>query len=398
VSTHVVVVGGSLAGLRTVQALRRRGHPGRITVVGDESDLPYDRPPLSKQLLFGADPAALDLPVDPDLAATWCTGVRAVSLDRQARAVHLADGRAVHYDQLVIATGSRARPWRGTPHAEPRTLRTRQDGIDLAALLGRVGSLLVVGAGFLGSEVAAAARSRGLDVVLVEPQSLPLASVLGPHVGQWAAALHRGAGIDLRLGTGVTELLPGPDGHAAGALLADGTTVRTDIVLAALGAVPNIEWLAGSGLQVDGGLGCDAWCRALQQDGQPADNVVVVGDVARWPHPFADGPVSLGHWTHAGEQAEAAAGTLQNGRQAPPYVPVPSFWSDLHGHRLRSVGLPHLADSSHVDLTDDAGRPAVVRYEREGRLVGGVTLDRTSRLGALREQLQRRLDRETVDA
>lgn len=397
-SGHVVVVGASLAGLRTVQALRRQGHAGPVTVIGDEPGPPYDRPPLSKQLLLGTlAPADLDLPVPAGLDAAWLTGVPAVALDRPGRSVRLADGRAVHYDQLVIATGSRARPWSGAG-ARALTLRTRADGLELAAVLDRAASLLVLGAGFLGSEVAAAACARGVAVVLVEPQALPLQSVLGPTVGRWVASLHRGAGVDLRLGTGARELLPGPVGTAAGALLTDGTQVRADAVLAALGAVPSTEWLAASGLQIDGGVVCDAWCRPLQQDGRPAPDLVVVGDVARWPHPFADGPVTLGHWTHAGDQADAAVGTLLHGGNAPAYVPVPSFWSDLYGHRLRSVGLPHLADSSHVAETHANGEPAVVRYLQAGRVVGAVTLDRTSRLAGLRGELQQRLDREQTAA
>ncbi len=391
---HVVIVGGSLAGLRAAQALRRRGHDGALTVVGGEPDPPYDRPPLSKQLLAGAaSPSSLDLPVPDGLDAAWLLGVPATGLDRAARTVHLADGRQVGYDALVLATGARARSWPHlSPSLQPWTLRTRDDASALAAVLRPGARLLVVGGGFLGGEIASAARARDLQVSLVEPQNLPLGSVLGPVVGRWAADLHRNAGVDLRLGVRVDRLLPGPAGRASGAVLSDGSTPRADIVIAALGATPNTGWLARSGLRLDAGVVCDAWCRPLLQDGRPAAGIIAAGDVARWPHPFSGGAlVALGHWSNAHEQADAAARTLLEGDAAPAYVPVPSFWTELHGRKLRSVGLPHLATTSTATQTDSQGQPSVVCYYRGTDLVGGLTIDRASQLAGLRAQLQARL-------
>lgn len=216
--------------------------------------------------------------------------------------------------------------------------------------------------------------------------------MLGPVVGRWAADLHRSAGVDLRLGVTVDRLLEGPAGRASGAVLSDGSTLRADVVVAALGATPNTGWLARSGLRLDAGVVCDAWCRPLLQDGHPAAGIVAAGDVARWPHPFSGGTlVALGHWSNAHEQADAAARTLLRGDAAPAYVPVPSFWTELHGRKLRSVGLPHLATTSTATQTDSQGQPSVVCYYRGTDLVGGLTIDRASQLAGLRAQLQARL-------
>lgn len=389
---RIVIVGASLAGLRTAEALRRHGHRGWITIIGAEPDLPYDRPPLSKQLLSGTlSPADVALPIDRQLHAEWLLGAPAISMDLDTRSVQLADGRAVPYDALVLATGARARPWSADDvGGRPLTLRTRTDAIMLRDRLQAGGRLLVIGAGFLGGEVAAAGITRGMTVVLLERQALPMRS-LGVHIAQWTAAAHREAGVDLRLGVDVRRLLPGPAGLAGGAVLRDGSLIEADTVVVALGAVANSEWLADSGLLLDGGVVCDSWCRPLLSAGGVGENMVVVGDLARLPHPFAPGVLTLGHWSNATEQAAAAARTLRHGPGAPPYVPVPSFWADLHGRKLRSVGMPSLATASAVTETHGNGTPAVVRFWVGDDLVGGVTIDRTSRLAGLRAELQHRL-------
>ncbi|MGW4498938.1 NAD(P)/FAD-dependent oxidoreductase [Micromonospora sp. NPDC004336] len=391
---RIVVVGASLAGLRAAEALRRSGYAGELVLVGDEPHLPYDRPPLTKQVLDGGwRPERTTLPVPAGLDVTWRLGVAAGGLDVSAHVVRLADGTRLPYDGAVLATGARARRWPGpTAPAGVHTVRGLDDATAVAEALPRAARLLVVGAGFLGGEVAAAARALGVAVTLVEPRELPLLAPAGPHVGRFVAALHRANGVDLRLGVGVRALTANGRGELTGAELTDGARVAADLAVLALGAEPNVEWLAGSGLRVDAGLVCDGYCRPLRHDGRPAPDVVAAGDLTRWPHPLAgDELVSLGHWSNAVEQASVAAQTLLRPDTSPGYRPVPSFWSDLYGVRLRSVGLPHLADTTEVVERDDAGHRLVVTYHRGGRLVGALTANRTSRLAHYQALIQRRL-------
>ncbi|GIJ30762.1 pyridine nucleotide-disulfide oxidoreductase [Micromonospora qiuiae] len=391
---RIVVVGASLAGLRAAEALRRSGYAGELVLVGDEPHLPYDRPPLTKQFLNdGWRPEQTALPVAPGLDATWRLGVPVTRLDVSAHAVHLADGARLHYDGAVLATGARARPWPGpTTPTGVHTIRGLDDAIQVAKALPHAGRLLIVGAGFLGGEVAAAARALGVPATLVESQDWPLLAPAGPHVGRFVAALHRAHGVDLRLGVRVRDFTGNARGELTGAELTDGTNVEADLAVLALGAKPNIEWLAGSGLITDGGLVCDEYCRPLWDDGRPAPDVVAAGDLARWPHPLAGNElISLGHWSNAVEQATAAAQTLLQPDTTPGYRPVPSFWSDLYGVRMRSVGLPHLADVSAVIEHDDSKHRLVVTYHRNGQLIGALTANRTSRLAPFRAEFQRHL-------
>ncbi|WP_240957978.1 NAD(P)/FAD-dependent oxidoreductase [Streptomyces chilikensis] len=396
----LVVVGASLAGLRAARALRERGFTGTLTIVGDEPRPPYDRPPLSKRVLTApGPPSGTELPVPPGLEARWRLGQAAVRLDLAARTVTLADGARLPYDGLVVATGSAARGWPATkppPPAGVLTLRGWDDALVLRAALAAGGPLVVIGAGFLGGEIAAAARGRGLDVTLVEAASQPLERAVGTTAGAYVAALHREAGVALRTGTTVEGFLTGADGRLAGVRLDDGTAVRAGTAVLALGGVPSTGWLAGSGLAHDGGVHCDPRLRVLRADGSVVPDVVAAGDVARVPQPLADGErLTLGHWTNAVEQGEAAAATLLAGRdpaRAPgPFAAVPSFWSDLHGVRIRSVGLPAAADETRVVEHDLAGRRLEISYHRAGRLVGALTVGRTGRLAAYRSALRERL-------
>ncbi|MFH8804641.1 NAD(P)/FAD-dependent oxidoreductase [Streptomyces sp. NPDC017936] len=397
---ELVVVGASLAGLRAARTLRERGFTGALTIVGDEPHPPYDRPPLSKRVLTAPDrPPGTELPVPHGLEARWRLGQAAVHLDPATRTVTLADGTRLPYDGLVIATGSAARGW---PAAEPSppagvlTLRGRDDALALRAALVAGGRLVVVGAGFLGGEIAAAARGRGLDVTLVEAAAQPLERAVGTAAGAYVGALHREAGIALRTGTTVEGFLTGADGRLAGVRLSDGTTVRADTAVLALGGVPSSGWLAGSGLARDGGVHCDSRLRVLRTDGSVVPDVVAAGDVARVPQPLADGErLALGHWTNAVEQGAAAAATLLAGqdpaRTPGPFAAVPSFWSDLHGARIRSIGLPAAADETRVVEHDLAGRRLEISYHRAGRLVGALTIGRTGRLASYRSALEERL-------
>lgn len=387
---HLVIVGASLAGLRAAETLRQHGFTGRLTVVGGETHPPYDRPPLSKQLLTSDTPVEVALPVPGDLDVEWRLGSPAVRLEPDRRVLTLADGTRLPYDGVLLATGADARGW-PRPAQVPAhgvvTLRTRDDAVALRAHLRPGARLVVVGGGFLGSEVAAAARARGAEVTIVHSGQQPLDRSAGAEVGSFVAALQREAGIDLRTGTTVTRFRS-EDGRVTGTELADGTALAADVVLLALGAVPATAWLAGSGLDIENGVRCDRRLRALDVHGAVVPGVVAAGDVARVPQPLAGGEaMPLGHWTNAAEQGAAAARTLLSPDEAPAFTGVPSFWSDLHGARIRSIGLPALHDEVRVHEHDLMGRRLDVSYHREGRLVGALTVNRTARLAAYRKQL-----------
>jgi len=376
---RLVVVGASLAGLRAAQAARAAGHDGELVVVGEERHPPYTRPPLSKELLQGAhDADACAFPAD-DLDVTWRLGETATGLDLAAREVALAGGERLAFDALVIATGCRARPWTG-PGAElegVHTIRRLDDAIALrAALTTRPAPrLAIVGAGFIGCEVAASARGLGVDVTLIDvaPQPMP---ALGPLLGEHCARMHREHGVDLRLGAGIAALRG--DGRVEAVELEDGTRVEADVVVVALGALPNTEWLAGSGLTLDPGVACDAHLAAVGTSG-----VYAAGDVASWPHPLAGGErIRVEHWTNAAEQGTIAgrhAVAGEDGERA-PHVAVPSFWSDQYDAKIQAIGLPRLA--RHVEVVEAApeGDRFVAVGERDGRVVAALAVNGARRL------------------
>jgi NADPH-dependent 2,4-dienoyl-CoA reductase/sulfur reductase-like enzyme len=361
----VLVVGASAGGLSTVEALRRKGYQGRLTVLGAESHLPYDRPPLSKQVLAGAwDPERAQLR-QPDalsaLGAEFILADPAVGLDVQARTVHTASGRDLQADAVVVATGVRPRVLAGQAElAGVYVLRTLDDALSLRADLRESARLVVVGDGVLGAEIAATAHGMGLDVTLAGPQRAPMASQLGPVVGDLLADLHVERGVRLRLGAGVAGLA-GEHGRVTGVRLATGEVLPADVVVVAIGAEPVTDWLAGSGLSVDNGVICDSRCRA-------ADGIYAVGDVARWYHATLDSCVRLENRTNATQQAGVVAANILG--EDRPYTPVPYFWTDQFDAKLQIHGvLPADAVVSIVD-GDTAGRRFVGRYERNGKVSG----------------------------
>jgi NADPH-dependent 2,4-dienoyl-CoA reductase/sulfur reductase-like enzyme len=392
--SDVVIVGASLAGLRAAEALREGGYAGRLTLIGDEAHAPYDRPPLSKQVLSGwvrADETFL--PRLRPLAAAWRLGAAAMRLDRAARSVGLADGTTLPYDRLIVATGTRARPWAVEAQAGlggVHVLRTLDDATALAAALAAgPRRVLVIGAGFTGSEVASACRGRALEVTVVELAATPLATALGPVVGSHAAQLQRRAGVDLRCRTSVATLFGDVEGRVSGARLSDGSVVEADVVVACLGAVRNTEWLAGSGLEAGpAGVACDESCRALADDGTPVDDIFVCGDVACFQHPLAGGQrISLEHWGNAVDQARVAAANLLRPGSATNATAVPAFWSMQFGANFKSVGLPSHADEVMIVQGSLENGRFVAAYGRDRRIIGAVAVNQAQWLPFYEQQI-----------
>jgi NADPH-dependent 2,4-dienoyl-CoA reductase/sulfur reductase-like enzyme len=340
---RIVVVGASLAGLRAAEALRDEGFDGELTIVGEEPSGPYDRPPLSKELLTGAmEPAALGLPGAAELQATWVLGERATAVDTDRAVVRTASGDEIGYDGLVLATGSRARmlPVLDVTTPSVHVLRTQADALALRAALRPGVRLLVIGCGFIGIEVASSARSLGADVTVVGLDA-PVAPA-GPLASAVATAMLERSGVDLHVGRGVVAARVHDGLHLVE--LSDGTVVESDHVLVAVGSAPNIDWLADSGVTLGDGVFCDQSLRVLGVRG-----VVAAGDIVRWPNPLFGGlSMRIEHWSNAVEQGVAAARSLLHPNRDLPFAGVPSFWSDHFGVRLQSVGLPRLADRFEV--------------------------------------------------
>jgi NADPH-dependent 2,4-dienoyl-CoA reductase/sulfur reductase-like enzyme len=379
----VVIVGASLAGLRAAQAARAGGFEGDLVVVGEEPHLPYTRPPLSKEVLAGEQEAERVLLPSDTFDAQWRLGVPATRLDRARRRVVLADGEELPYDRLIVATGSRARRWPGAGGELDgvHVLRSLDDAIALRAALETRPRVAVVGAGFIGCEVAQTARKQGLDVTLIDIAPTPMLP-LGPQRGEWCAELHRDHGVDLRLNTGVAALRGA--GRVEAVELTDGTRVPADLVVVGMGALPNTEWLAGSDLQLTPGLECDATLTAV---GDP--DILGAGDIVSWPHPLAGGAaIRIEHWTVAAEQGQQAGrNVVLSPHERKPYDQPPYFWSDQYDVKIQSLGLPgRAAGLELLEATDDGSR-FIYGGERDGRLVGVIAINAARRLGSYRMAL-----------
>ncbi|MBB4927931.1 NAD(P)/FAD-dependent oxidoreductase [Kitasatospora kifunensis] len=382
-SGRIVIVGASLAGLRAAETLRDEGFVGQLTMVGEERLPPYDRPPLSKQVLLGRVRAEeTRLPRRREVDAQWKLGVRATGVDPIDQCVVLANGEELPFDRLLIATGTRARPWPKAEEAALEGVFTLRTAEDAAALAERLDAgprrVLVIGAGFTGSEIASACRERGLAVTVAERGPAPLIGALGGAFGAFAAKLQLAHGVDLRCGVTVTAL-NGRDGRLTGAEFSDGSRIEADIAVVALGAVRNTEWLADSGLAAGPrGLACDAGCRAFNMYGIVTDNVFVAGDVARFPHPlFEYQLLSLEHWGNAVAQAEVAAHNMVNpGPQRRPHLSVPAFWSSQFGLNIKSVGVPTFSDHVVIAQGSVEERRLVAVYGYRGRITAAVSVNR----------------------
>lgn len=380
---RIVVVGASLSGLHAARALRHGGFDGTITVVGDEAHAPYDRPPLSKQVLAGSwEPERTTLigARDDDLALDWMLGTAATSLDPGARTVELDDGSVLDFDGLVVATGARPRRLSAAEGLDGvHVLRTLDDALALRADLDATPRrVVVVGAGFIGAEVAATVRGRGLPVTMVEPLPVPLGRVLGGEVGETIGAVHRDQGVDLRLGVGV-DAVEGAT-RVERVRLSDGSTLEADVVVVGIGVVPNTDWLDGSGLEVDDGVVADETCRA-------APGIVAAGDVARWPHRTYGETMRVEHWDHAIAQGGHAAATLLAGDGAEAFTPVPWFWSDQYDRKIMLAGRPAGADEVRIVEGSLDDRRFVALYRRGDRVAAVLGMNRPAPLARWRLRL-----------
>jgi 3-phenylpropionate/trans-cinnamate dioxygenase ferredoxin reductase component len=351
---RVLVVGGSLAGLRAAQALRRGGYEGDIDVVDPDPDEPYDRPPLSKGYLTGDDASdAVRPPVNglAELDLSWQRGRTAVSLDVAGLTVGLDDGSAVSADGIVIACGASPRELPGSDGIE---------GVHVLRSLGQARSLrseldsgprrvAVIGGGFIGAEVAASARARGHDVTIVEALDLPLARVLPESLAARCAELHRAHGVDLQLGVGVDRVTTDHSGRVDGVQLLDGSEVAADVVVVGIGVVPNTSWLDDSDLELADGVVCDDALFA-------APDIVAAGDVARWPSRRFGEAIRVEHWENAVDMGTHAGRNLlvsSHGEGTEPYDPIPWFWSDQYDRKIQLAGRCASTDLVHV-VEDDA--------------------------------------------
>jgi NADPH-dependent 2,4-dienoyl-CoA reductase/sulfur reductase-like enzyme len=378
----IVVVGGSLAGLSTARALRNQGFDGRLVIVSDEYHRPYDRPPLSKTFLAGA---ATEVEIaleakDEDLDADWRFGIKATALDRSGRRLDLSDGSSIVADGVVLATGASPRSLPGSSRLTgAHVLRSLDDSRSLREDLGSGARLVVVGAGFIGAEVASTARSLGLDVTVVEAARHPLAGPLGAEMGRVVSSLHADHGVELLCGVGV-EGLTGND-RVTGVALADGRVVHANVVLMGVGVRPNTEWLSESGLAAADGVICDAF------GATSLANVVAVGDCAAWYEPALGRHHRFEHWTAARERGAIAAATLLSGGTEFRSGRPPYFWSDQYGLTVQVAGHIADADSVVVEEGSTADRDFLAVYRRRADPVAVLAMGHGKSFSRWRRQL-----------
>lgn len=387
---RLVVVGASLAGLRAVEAARKTGYDGEIVLIGAEEHLPYDRPPLSKAFLGSADDDGV-LPEVPwfrteqtlrdELGVDVRLGAPATALDTEARTVAVGDDQ-VPYDALVIATGAQARMLPGADGLDGvHPLRTLDDSLAVRERLEAGARTVVIGAGFIGSEVASTARKRGLDATIVEALPTPLVRATGHEMGAAIASLHELNGTTLRCGVGVSAIEG--DGRVERVVLADGSSIDADLVVVGIGVVPSVAWLEGSGVTLENGVVCDEnlWT------GVPG--VYAAGDVANWFNPTLGERQRMENWTAAAEQGAAAARNALDPENAKPYGTVPYFWSDWYDVRIQFVGSPDADEVRLVDGDPASGGRWVALYRRGDRLIGALTVNGQTEIMKYRVQIMK---------
>jgi NADPH-dependent 2,4-dienoyl-CoA reductase/sulfur reductase-like enzyme len=381
---RIAIVGASLAGLRAAEALRDRGFDGELTLIGDEPHRPYDRPPLSKQVLQGVwEPEQTFFRRKEGydaLAVDMRLGVRALSLDLRARRVTLADGTFADYDRLIIATGARVRTLSSiAPRSGLLALRGLDDAIALRRALMDGPRVAVVGAGFIGLEVAASCRARGLSVTVIEPLPVPFSPIFGRTFGEMVAAMHRDHGVDLRIGVAVTDVFG--ESRVTGVALSDGSRIEADVVVVGIGVTPNTEWLEGSGLTLDNGIVCNG-------SGEAGPDVYAAGDVARVANRWHGDSPRIEHWTNAVEQAVCVAENALAGPEAcTSFSSVPYFWSDQYDRKIQFIGRARPHDEMVIVDGSLEDRRLTALYRRGDRVVACLAVNQPRTLIKYRKLL-----------
>ncbi|WP_165384174.1 NAD(P)/FAD-dependent oxidoreductase [Leucobacter triazinivorans] len=381
---RIVVVGASLAGVHAAEALRERDYDGELTLVSAEARLPYDRPPISKELLLGTMESE-QLLLRPE---SWYhergvelrLGAAARGLDPAARTIALADGSELAYDGLILATGSTARRLPAVPDGPTvHVLRDLDHALALRPALQPGKHLVVIGGGFIGLEVAGVARRLGLDVTLVENSPIPLVRAFGSDTGDWYRRLHERNGVQFVHECAIDSIGTNRGGTVLG--LSDGSAITGDIVVAGIGSIPSIDWLAGSGVALSGGVLC------TPDLATSAPGVVAAGDIARWHNPIFGQEMRVEHWSNAVDQGRHAAATLLGDRS--PFASVPYFWTDQHDTKMRFVGRAAGATDTRVELISDD--KLVVTYGRDGVLIGAVCVGAPRQLAKYKVAIQNRV-------
>jgi NADPH-dependent 2,4-dienoyl-CoA reductase/sulfur reductase-like enzyme len=384
---RIAVVGASLAGLRAVELIRRAKFEDQLVLIGAEEHVPYDRPPLSKEVLrgeAGRERLALRRKSYDDLSVDLRLGRRAVLLDTAAREVRLDNGETVSFDGLVIATGGQVRELPNQPRLEGvHMLRTLDDALAIRAALQSKPRVAVIGAGFIGAEVAASAQQLGLEVTMIEALETPLAQSLGARLGRILQEAHERRGVQVLCGRHVKGF--GGTDRVESLMLDDGTKVDCDLVVVGIGVQPAVSWLEGSDIELEDGVRCDATLATS------VSGIVAAGDVASWYNPLFEERMRVEHWTNAVEQARHAVSTLLSAPgEAEPFESVPMFWSDQFDIKIQGAGRPKPSDELIIAGGTPESEKLIALYGRAGRLVGAVAFNQPPKLVQLRMLIAKR--------
>lgn len=386
-SGGLVIVGASLAGLRAAQAARREGYEGQVTLIGDEAHLPYDRPPLSKAYL--AESGQPDFHATPEELErdniTVRLSTRVEELDPDAREIVVSDGARVPFDRLIVATGASPRRLPNAPAIDGVvTLRTLDDALAIRDRLRDGLDVVIIGAGFIGSEIASSAHEKGATVTILEAAPVPLVRAVGEVVGAAISSLHARNGVRLVCGAQIEAIVG--DTHVTEVTLAGGERIPADLVVVGIGASPATAWLASSGIAlhpIDGGVVCDAYLESS------IPGVYAAGDVTHWPNGLMDITMRLENWTSAADQGARAGTNAVTSGERTPFETVPYFWSDWYKSRIQFVGSATADSVSFVSGGPDEDK-FVALYRSGDRVVGAATLNEQRKIMKFRRLIQQR--------